>query len=73
MTFDSLNSGTLTAEDMRRAWKLVQENALPTEPCPKCGKACYVFKAHPEAAADLEAIGYDGSCCFDFLGDQEES
>ena len=51
--------------------KLKEADAKNRTYCPKCGKRTYELLAHPEAADDLIAAGYDGTCCwsgFDKLG-----
>lgn len=32
--------------------------------CPGCGKKTLEVKMHPEAAANMAAAGYDGTCCW---------
>ena len=59
---------TLTVEDMNKMVRLLKKNSQPLIVCPRCGQSCYVFPAHPEAARDLRAAGYDGSCCSEVLG-----
>lgn len=48
------------------------EAARPKTYCPKCGKETLEMKMRPDAAEDMLAAGYDGTCCwegFDRLGD----
>lgn len=50
------------------------EAARPKTHCPKCGKETIEVRMHPEAAADMAAAGYDGTCCwtgFDNLGESD--
>lgn len=38
--------------------------ARPKTHCKKCGKETVEARMHPEAAADMSAAGYDGTCCW---------
>jgi len=63
----------LTSEDIRLAIQEIKKSAKPTVPCPKCGKPTYQMSvSSPEIARDLEEIGYDGSCCFEFFPQKEK-
>ena len=59
---------TLTVAELNKAVKLLMEKSEPLVICPKCGKSCYSFPAHLEAARYLKEAGYDGSCCSEVLG-----
>jgi uncharacterized protein with PIN domain len=57
----------VTADEMYDVLKRLRaaESARPKTRCPKCGKATLEAKMSPEAAADMAAAGYDGTCCWE--------
>lgn len=57
----------MTAAEMRAVYDRLKarEAARPKTYCPRCGKETLVVKMHPEAASDMAASGYDGTCCWE--------
>ena len=55
----------MTSAELRAAVDKIRASAKPTKPCPRCGKPCYEAEVtDPEVKRDLDAIGFDGTCCF---------
>jgi len=65
-TMAKLKHGQITAAKFRKVYEALKaaEARHPKEHCPKCGRAVISMPMHSEAATDMVAAGYDGTCCW---------